>query len=137
MRDIKKQFHWDGDQNWPRCGIVQVKGQADAVALSADSDEDVIASWHHVAVLLVPEIPDGRFGFTFRVGFYVEQDGVSTMQILRYKFSSADLHSGMFGMRVGPDDVSFIVIPDIGNMSLELVEVADFSDPRYSNLPVI
>ena len=129
MKDMKKDKNLIGPENWPKIPIVEIKGVKEAKKLdskmSMEEGEKVLKSWEDIAVLKAsPDIP-------FYVGFIAGNHS----QFLKYDTETA---GGMFGMRVGPEDVKFFILPkDLKTeMNLELVEMTAIDNPKYQDLPL-
>jgi len=129
MKDMKKDKDLIGSENWPKVPIVVVNGVKGAKELksgmSMEEGEKVLVSWRDIAVLKVsPEVP-------FYLGFIVG----THCQFLKFNTETED---GMFGMRVGPEDVTFFVLPkDLKTaMKLDLVEMTDIDNSKYKDLPL-
>lgn len=127
MRNVKIENGLDGPANWPVIPNVKVAGNPEAKAYTSDpeTEESVIRSWEQVAVLEVQ--PDEPCTVGFRSGEH--------MQRLAHPIETQD---GRFGMRIGKENVEFLVIAEDPTTHLELrvVEITDQNDPTYKNLPL-
>ncbi|MEK7447788.1 MAG: hypothetical protein AAB632_03310 [Patescibacteria group bacterium] len=127
MRDMKKDKNLINKKHWPKIPIVKIKSIEGAKkltsGLSMEEGEKIVVSWKDIAVLKVsPKTP-------FYLGFMVG----SHCQFLKY---DTETENGMFGMRIGGENVSFFVLPkDLETeMRLELVEMVKIDHPKYKNL---
>jgi hypothetical protein len=129
MKDMKKDKDLIGPENWPKIPIVVVEGVKGAKEYKSgmlmEEGRKVLVSWKDIAILKVStEIP-------FYLGFMIG----THCQFLRFDTETKD---GMFGMRVGPEDVTFFVFPkDLKTeMKLDLVEMTDIDNSKYKDLPL-
>lgn len=129
MRDIKKEKNLIGKENWPKIPIVKVEGIKSAKRLGPDlsmkEGKKIVVSWKDIVVLKVsPEIP-------FFLGFIVG----SHCQFLKF---NTETENGMFGMRIGGEDVSFFVLSkDLETeINLKFVEMTKIDNPKYKDLPL-
>ena len=112
------------ERNWRGISLVAVRGDPEAL-WETERQEESIRSWSRIAVL---EILGGGRG---RVGFIAG----GQMKVL----SGPLLFPGQFGMRIGPADVMFFILPEQFDTSpprLRLVEQTNFDDSKYVDLPV-
>ena len=126
---MKKEKDLINKKYWPKIPMVNVQGikgtKEHKPGMSMEEGRKVLVSWKDIAVLKAsPEIP-------FYLGFIV---GVHC-QFLKFDTGTKN---GMFGMRVGPEDVTFFVLPkDLKTeMNLGLVEMTDIDNPKYKDLPL-
>lgn len=131
MKNYKIEYNIGGDENWPDIARVLVKGIAGQNSASEIEDnserEEVIQSWKNVAVMKATSDKP----MNFYIGFLKDKK----CQYLKHEFTT-NLY---FGMRVGPEDVNFFVLPTNfqDRISLELVEITTEDDPKYSELVLI
>ncbi|NIM46538.1 MAG: hypothetical protein GTN40_00035 [Candidatus Aenigmarchaeota archaeon] len=129
MRNIKIEKNWMGGKHWPNLAVVDVSGDPKATALpeglSEEEKEKIIQSWRSIAVLKITPPVDVRVG-------YIHDN---SSRFLKHKIETLD---GMFGMRMGPETLKFIVIPrDLKTeLKLELVGIISENSERYKNLPL-
>jgi hypothetical protein len=127
MRDLKADFDLTSPDNWPHLPIVAVPGDSSAVEWPPEA-------WSGIVVLKVSP-PDADFLIAFKNG--------GNMQYLRRAFSPGEYgqEDGLFGMRRGPGDVEFTVLPPAltwgDELKLEMVELTTIDDPKYPNLVIM
>ncbi len=129
MRNIKLEQHLDKDEHWPNIATVRVRKKQSAMSIPVRATqaqaEAIIQSWHDVAILQVTPPISIYFGFIIGDHAQCLNMPVETQQ-------------GKFGVHVGDKDVIFFVFAEDINtqLKLELVEITDITDPRYSELPL-
>lgn len=120
-----------GGEKWPKVASVFLKGNKKAMPLdatkSAEHNEAVMETWEKVAVLraLAPKPTRFHFGFSTK----------NSVRYLKHEFKT-DLK---FAVRLGPNDVNFIALPeDIEDkILLEVVEITTVDDEKYKDLILI
>ncbi|MFA6048189.1 MAG: hypothetical protein WC737_05280 [Parcubacteria group bacterium] len=131
MRNYKMEKKLVGDENWPNISFVSVKGvpgQESASEIKESSErEKVIQAWNNIAVMKATSEKPTKFFIGFLKG--------NNSQYLKHEFTT-DLE---FGMRVGPEDVNFIVLPVSfeDKVNLELTELTTEADPKYPDLLLV
>jgi len=131
MRNYKVEKNLVGSENWLNTSFVSVKGVPDQKSVSETKEgserEEVIQSWNNIAVMRVTSENPTKFF----IGFFNNK----TSQYLKHELTT-DLE---FGMRIGPDDINFMVLPvNAGDkVSLELIEQTTEADPKYTDLILI
>jgi len=129
MRNIKLEQNLANDEHWPNMSTVKVTASATASSFDPDIKapelEEVIQSWHEIAVLRVTPKVDFYFGFA--IG---EQ-----MQFLN---SPIETENDTFGVHIGNSDVTYFVFAtDMKTrLKLELSDRVSIDDPKYKTLPL-
>src|SRR3990172_637726 len=129
MKDMKKEKNLIDKKHWPKIPIVKVEGikgaKKLASGLSMEEGKKIVVSWKDIAVLKV--FPKTSFYLGFIVGTHC--------QFLKY---DTETENGMFGMRIGDEDVFFFVLQKnlVTEMKLELVEMTKLDNPKYKDLPL-
>ena len=131
MINFKLEQNLTGDENWPNISFVHIKGISgqDSVLEIKDSSEreKIIQTWNNIAVMKATSDKPTKF----YIGFLKS----NRSQYLKHEFTT-DME---FGMRVGPEDVNFLVLPvnSEDKVNLELIEQAAETDPKYPDLILI
>lgn len=130
MKDIKTQKGWTTDEFWPQLGMVSVAGSevAEAFPLGASQQEaeKIIQTWTRIAVLRTSADVPVYWGY------------IANGTHAQFLNQPVETNEGLFGVRVGDGDVTFFVLPvDLKSRpTLELVEVTDVDNPKYTELPL-
>jgi hypothetical protein len=130
MKLRKIELSLEGDEFWPKLSIVHVPGVAEAQSIANGMNqpeaEEVIRSWNQAAILKVTPADGGAL-----VGFWVSNSACEYLNV-----PVEVTNEGLFAMRVGGSGVDFFVLPQNHktNYSLELVEMVNIEDPKYSNV---
>lgn len=131
MRNYKMEKNLSGDEYWLDISFVSIKGVPGQQSVSEIKDsserEPIIQTWNNIAVMkAMSEKPT-----KFYVGFLKSKRN----QYLKHEFIT-DLE---FGMRIGPEDVNFFVLPLNlkDKINLELIKLTTENDPEYPDLILI
>lgn len=131
MINYKIKYNLIGEQNWPEIPSILLEGikKEPNITLETpkDSQEPIIQSWKNIAVIKVSAENQTKF--------YIGFSNMGTIRYLKHPFET----NLDFGMRVGNDAVRIIVVPlDLETiLKIELVEITEETDPKYSDLPVL
>jgi hypothetical protein len=128
---MKTELNLTKDEFWTIVGHVTIEGDKTAAPFPSDAPQDegekIVQSWQKVAVLKVEPAENVMIGYiTDKIGHII---------FLNQPIQTKD---GMFGMRVGDSNVSFFALnqnPKI-NTDLQLVEVVNVDDQKYTVLPL-
>lgn len=120
-----------GDEKWPNISFVSIRGipnQKSVSEIKDDSEQEpIIQTWNNIAVMkATSEKP-----IKFYIGFLKN----NRSQYLKHEFTT-DME---FGMRAGPEDVNFLVLPVNleDKINLELIELTIETDPKYPDLILV
>jgi hypothetical protein len=131
MRNYKIEMNLGGASNWPNISFVAVRGVAGKESVSSIKDSDerekIIQTWNNIAVMKATSEKPTKFF----VGFFKEK----RFQYFKHAFAT----NFEFGMRVGPEDVKFFVLPVNleDKIKLELLDQTAEDDPKYTDLTLI
>ncbi len=120
---------------WHEVKMIEVKGDPEAQPFTlpdtvenADANEKVIQSWKKIAVF---RATSQESAIAFKIGFI--KDGLNL-------FINQDFETNLdYGMRVGPTDTIYYVLPsDLkSDIELKLVEITEENDEKYQDLIIL
>lgn len=131
MINYKIEKNLGEDEYWPDISFVLVRGVPEQESVSKINDsserEKIIQTWNNVAVMKATSDKPTKFF----VGFLKDKK----CRYFKHEFTT-DMK---FGMRVGPEDVNFFVLPvDFEDkVKLEFVEKTTESNSKYADLILI
>ena len=111
--------------SWHPAIQISCKGNPDALSREEDPN---LTSWRRVAVFTAGHRGGGVWR-PFRIGFV--GPGAPNPW-----FQDEPVDDLMFGLRLGPEDVTFLFLPSSEGLWVRHTETVDIDDPRYRDLPL-
>lgn len=140
MRDMKQEKGLGGPEHWPELPVVRVPGDPQALPWNPErhTEDEIRDSWQKVAVLRIKDTRPScsaepvRFTLAFRT-----YDG-HIIRLAEPLMTRRDTYNGRIGMRVGHEDVEFILIPErpTDRITFYLDYLVDLDDPAWKDLPL-